>query len=329
MKKDSNFFIKIFCGLICYCFSATFCFAQINASAKLDTTTIKLGDQQTITLSFKYSEAKGKVNVTWPTFKDAINEHIEIVSKSRIDTTKDSLSNAIIQRQKLTITSFDSGYYTIPGFVFYYQVANDTAHYKAETEPLFLTVKTIPVDTTKEIKQIKPPVEVPFNFEDALPYILGALAVIVVAIIIYLLIKKYRKPKNKEVIPAKPTRPPHEIALEALETLEKEKLWQEGNYKLYHSTLADIIRTYIEYRYEINAMELPTDDTLSLLKTRIGNPIVKEKLRQALELADLVKFAKNQPLGVENEASIKNAYDFINSTKLVLDKNEGKEEILG
>src|SRR6185312_1103337 len=180
----------------------------------------------------------------------------------------------------LTITSFDSGYYAIPPFTFVYQFEGDTARHKVETEPLLLMVKTIPVDTTKPIKDIKAPVEVPFSWEDALPYIIGGVAIILVAILVYWLIKRFRKRTVKEEALAKPARPPHEIALEELDALEKGKLWQNGNYKLYYSRLADIVRIYIENRYGINAMEQPTEETLASLKTRIGSPLTKEKLSQ-------------------------------------------------
>ena len=325
MTNDNKFFLRLFFGVICYCFSITFSFGQVNAKAELDTTTIKIGDQVGIKLSFQYSESKGKIKVTWPVFKDTINKYIEIVNVGKIDTIKDTTSNLSIQQRKLTITSFDSGYYAIPPFTFVYQFEGDTTHHQIQTEPLLLTVKTIPVDTTKEIKDIKAPLEVPFSWEDALPYIIGGVAVILVAILIYWLIKRFRKRPVKEETSAKPARPPHEIALEELDALEKEKLWQQGNYKLYYSRLSDIVRIYIEHRYDINAMEQPTDETLASLKSRIGNPLTKEKLSQLLVLADLVKFAKAQPIAVENEMSIKSAYDFINATKLVK-KEEGKED---
>jgi len=324
----SNIFLKVFFCFICYCFSASFCLAQISATAELDTNVIKLGDQVNLTLYLQYPNEKGAVTITWPVIKDTIVEHIELVSKTKADTSIDTTTNTSIIKQKLTITSFDSGYYVIPPFTFYYQSILDTTHYKVESEPLLLKVKTIPVDTTKDFKDIKPPLEVPFTLQEALPYILGGLAVIVAGFLIYWLIKKFRKRKTKEIVPSKPTRPAHEIALEALDALDKEKLWQQGNYKLYHSTLSDIVRTYIEHRYDIKAMELPTDETLVSLRTRLGSPIMKEKLREMLVLADLVKFAKNQPLGVENEMSLKNAYDFINATKLAATASaEGKEDI--
>ena len=41
----------------------------------------------------------------------------------------------------------------------------------------------------------------------------------------------------------------------------------------------------------------------------------KSKLKQALILSDLVKFAKEQPLSNENELSFTNSYEFVIGTK--------------
>lgn len=42
---------------------------------------------------------------------------------------------------------------------------------------------------------------------------------------------------------------------------------------------------------------------------------VAKKAKQVLELADLVKFAKFEPLPDENDMSLMNAYFFVNQTK--------------
>ena len=46
------------------------------------------------------------------------------------------------------------------------------------------------------------------------------------------------------------------------------------------------------------------------------------KLTQTLTLADLVKFAKEQPLPNENEMSIAAAIEFVNTTKLIITENK-------
>ena len=73
-----------------------------------------------------------------------------------------------------------------------------------------------------------------------------------------------------------------------------------------------------------------TDETLKLFGNNIIHETQKEKLKYLLQLADMVKFAKVEPIAPENEQSIANAYDFINSTiPQVTSKEEtvvGKEE---
>jgi hypothetical protein len=156
---------------------------------------------------------------------------------------------------------------------------------------------------------------VPFSWKEFLKeygwYIAGGIAVILaIALFFY-----WRARRKKPTPVAKPVirRPAHEIAFEQLAAAEKEKLWQNGNYKEYHSRLSDIVRTYIEHRFGINAMELTTDEILASLKTMPARE--KDLLRHVLSLSDLVKFAKASPINTENELSISYARDFIEATK--------------
>ena len=118
-----------------------------------------------------------------------------------------------------------------------------------------------------------------------------------------------------------PTRPPHEIALEELKKLEAERLWQQGLIKQYHSRLTDIIRTYIEHRYGIIAMEMTTGEILVALSRAISEKESSEKLSLLLQLADMVKFAKVQPLPGENEMAMQQSTDFVIATKEMKKEN--------
>jgi hypothetical protein len=72
----------------------------------------------------------------------------------------------------------------------------------------------------------------------------------------------------------------------------------------------------MERRYHINALEMTTADILELFKKDKETQSVYQNLKQLLQLADLVKFAKYQPLENENELSLMNAYLFVNQTKI-------------
>ena len=104
---------------------------------------------------------------------------------------------------------------------------------------------------------------------------------------------------------------PHKI-------MSEKKLWQNGRDKQYHTELTDILRQYIEQRFEVPAMEKTSDEILDELyelaetqKASLAN------LKQILSIADLVKFAKYQPLADENQLSFMNAKMFVEQTKKI------------
>jgi len=234
----------------------------------------------------------------------------------KIDTIPSADGKMRTLQQKIILTCFDSGYYVIEPVPFFFQLPGKTDTDSVSTEAQLLSVKSIPVDTTKAIKDIKATLDVPFTFREAIPYILAGLGIILLVILIVYFIRKNKK-VTVEQKPKVPARPPHEIALEALRQTDAEKLWQQGYFKKYHSNVSDIIRSYIGHRFSINAMEFTTDETLEHLEGNIIHDEARGKLKSILQLADMVKFAKVQPIANENEQSMADAYSFILLTKPV------------
>ena len=297
-----------------------FCFKiysqSFSAVAKIDSNEILIGKQAHVTLELTHSKNQ---KIQWAEIPDTLGK-VEIIEKSKIDTIRSSDSTSIVNRQQFTITCFDSGYYVIPPFRFTDPANADTSTNFAETQPMLFTVKTIPVDTTKAIRKIKGPVEVPFSFEDLLPYLIGFWILAAVILTIIFLIKKFNKKSVVKVF-EKPKRPAHEIAIEELNKLQEEKLWQKGDFKSYHTRLTDVIRLYLWHRYDINAMEMTTDEILSTNSIKQLNEESVSKLKYMLELADFVKFAKVIPIANENEQSLSNAYHIVNATKFVAENS--------
>jgi hypothetical protein len=283
---------------------------NVSASARIDTTLIRIGEQFHMHLN---ATVPAGTKLLFPVLPDTIKK-LEIVGRSKIDTSKSADGKTNTLHQQLTLTSFDSGFYVIEPIPFYFRVPGKADSDSVSTEAQLITVRTIPVDTTQAIKDIKATLDVPLTFREVLPYIIGMLIAVILTIIIIRQLKK-RKKKVVEVKVKIPSRPAHEIALEELKKTEEEKLWQQGYFKKYQSAVADIIRTYIEHRFSINAMEYTTDETLDHLRGNIINEEAKQKLANLLRFADMVKFAKVQPDAHENEQSIKDAYDFIMLTK--------------
>jgi hypothetical protein len=289
---------------------AGFC-QNVIVSAKLDTNQIKIGKQAHISL--KATTEKG-VNVKFPHVKDTITEDIELVSYSKIDTAM--AGNQVTYHRDLIITAFDSGYFAIPPFSF--SVKNDSTKL-FETEALLISVQTVAVDTTLAIKVIKGPIEPAWSiFEIQNEILMGLLALLIIIVVVYFLKRKKKVDIVQEHIVIK--RPAHEIALEGLNELRLQKLWQQGRVKEYHILISDTVRTYIENRYGIGAMEMTSDEIMRSLRLIIVDTQLKTKLSTLLILSDMVKFAKEQPLPNENELSWEYAIDFVNQTALIQEK---------
>lgn len=296
---------------------ATFSFSQnITATATLDTNAILIGQQTKLKLKVEYKTDQGEMKIEFPKISDTIIKQIEVVSQSKVEKyiPDSSDMSRMAQEKTLIITSFDSGYYAIPPFLF---IVNGDSTKATETDALLLSVNTVAVDTTKNIMDIKPPIEVPFSWKEYLPYVywgLGGLAVLAALILLarYVLKKKKPVPVPEIIVPKIP---PHITALERLEKLKEEKLWQQGKLKQFHSEISEILRQYIEHRFYIPAMEQVTDEILYAFRTAEAPEEQKMKLRHTLILADLVKFAKELPLPNENEQCWLNAYEFVMTTK--------------
>ncbi len=292
---------------------------DIKVSAKIDTTQMLVGDQ--VNLWFLLEHPEG-LRIDFPATGDSIAGKIEVMSASQPDTI--SKTNRVWKiRQRLVLTSFDTGFYVIPPFTFRLNNNLDSI----QTRALPLQVIGMPVDTTKGITDIKLPYEIKVTFTEILPYIIVGL--LLFAIIFFYLRYLRRKNQLPQVIekPAAPQIPAHLLALEQLDELVREKLWQQGKIKLYYSRLTDIIRLYIEHRFAVPAMEQTTED---IIRDFTRNGFIKEgirnELKALLELADLVKFAKWNPVTEEHEASQQSAYDFILRTKPVVNLRRPVDE---
>jgi hypothetical protein len=285
---------------------------QIKATARLDSTNILIGDQIKLFLEIDYPPS---VTVEFPNVPDTLSEFIEVLDKSPIDTIDIENSALLKQIRSYTITSFDSGSYQVAPQWFKINV-NGTID-SVPTNGVTLNVFTMQIDTTRGLTDIKMPFPAPLTLKEVTPYILGV--ILIGAIIFLVLYSLKRKKKNQPffALPVKPKEPPHVIALRELDRIKNEKIWQKDKIKQYYSEVTDVLRNYIEDRFEIRAMEQTTDEILDSFRYRrdlLGEKSL-QNLSQILSLADLVKFAKYQPLPDDNNLTLVNSYFFVNDTK--------------
>lgn len=281
-----------------------------------DTTSIEIGDQLWLTLSVNYRVDQGQdINVEFPDISDTLSKEIEVVQTSDIDTViSDDLLNFTLSK-KIKITSYETGRHSIPPFRVQF---NDQ---ELSTPEVYLEVRDVaePIDDIKNIEDIKEPLKDPLTFwEKNKQYVLWFVFSFVWAIVSFVVYKwimkiKARREANKvETVIIKPA---HEKALESLDALQAKSLWQNNQVKAYHSGLSEILRLYLEERFRIKALESTTKEIIQSLQFKGLNSTQLEILRDLLTTSDFVKFAKENPIGSENEAVFESVVQFINETK--------------
>lgn len=281
---------------------SSFGFSQSETvKAEIDTTNIRIGEQ----FIYKIS-VDGTENVIIPKLE---LKNLEVVDSLKMDT----INNKIIR--KYVLTGFDSGAFYIP------QQQIFVRNQSFLTDSLLINVATVKTDTTKikkfPIKGIK---SEPYQFDDfkkQIYWIVGALLLIGL-LLYYFVFRKKKEEKSVEVLPALP---PYEQAVQDLKELDKKLLWQNNKIKQYYSELTDIVRNYIERELKIPALENTTDELIETLsdfhetKSIVTEKETIKRLKELLQEADLVKFAKSKPLSNEIEQDRKDAENILNNLK--------------
>ncbi|GAP42781.1 hypothetical protein TBC1_11920 [Lentimicrobium saccharophilum] len=286
-------------------------FHGIGQKATPDTTRFLIGQQINVTLELQVQEG---TLVNWPVFGDTITKSLEIISVSGIDSLKQENTNDILLRQIIRITSFDSGYHVLPPVSFAIKEAGSNEFKDLLSEASLLEVMNVAVDLSADIKDIKPVLKAPYTLRDFLPYFLILLGLGLAGLLLWYYLQNRKKNKPLIRFPLKPDKPAHLVAIEQLEELKREQLWQKGQVKEYYTRLTDILRTYFEARFQVDAMEKTSDEILDAMRDHLADAGRMEDLRKILTLSDMAKFAKARPLGADNELSHTLAVSVVNSS---------------
>ena len=224
----------------------------------------------------------------------------------------------LIERYDFTISVYDTGKFTIPPFPIAYFPVDTSKEYKIiEASPIDIYVKSvISGDDAKELKDIKFPLGIPFNYFFWISMGFVIILVVVIGYLGYWLWKR-RKEKGYLFSPPPPPRPAHEVALEALEELYQSGLIEEKQFKEFFSRISDIVRTYLEGRYFFDALEETTFEIMQDAQKNIEETSLLNDLKNILELSDLIKFAKYIPDEKEIESAKEQSLNFVNETKLI------------
>ena len=305
--------------------------APLSVSAKLDSVNILMGKINTLHLEVVENKGlKGNFRI----FNEAsrargyagvCGDSVELRMDYKVDTTE--LGSGKIQiNYSVPVQVFDSGTYTLPKLVYYAGV--DSAMSNS------LTFNVYPVNVTAEdpiagFASIQEPDGK--RFYDWIPdWLLDfwwIWLIIFLAICIFLWgMRNYHGKGKIPFITPKEMPKPWEIALGSLQRLKARKLWEQGLEKEYFTDLTDILREYLYERFGINAMEMTSRQIMDkILESDLKDK--KDYMKQILNVADFVKFAKVRPLPADSIAAYDNAVKFVEETIPVsTDSEKNKEE---
>ena len=298
---------------------------DVEVEGKVESTDVQVGKPFTLNLSLKVPYGWF---VEWNDFTtDTLSEQLDIIKRSDVERTADADSNVIV-RQQLTLMTFDTGQVQVPPIALKYARSfDDPNRLKAYTDPIDLYSTTIAVDTTLAYKPIVEPIAAPVQMKEVFPWILAVLLLALAAFGIWYW-RKHRKTKvdaDGNIVRG-PVIPPYDKAVGDLETLRQQKLWQSGKVKEYYSSLTDIAREYIEGQFGVNAVEMTTDDILEEIKPLHFSQETYDKLKDTMEVADLVKFAKYSSSNLESENAMNSMTEFVNESYEQYKQRKAEEE---
>ena len=278
----------------------------ITVGASTDTTDYLVGDY--IHYNIEVVTRKN-IQLLQPTLPDSLSQ-LELISVEEPKIIEDDKSKTI--NYGFIFAGFDSISATIPPVVIEYRSAEDTLYKRISSDSLTVNIHTVPVSKAEEIKDVKSPILIPFDWKWLLLWIVLAVIAVIVGKYLY---KKYNLKKSEEPIKKRVVKiPAHVKASRALNNLEKEQLWQKGFVKEYHSRITEIIRTYFEERFNLAAMELTTTESMLQLNNIKEAENILDLTFNFLTNADLVKFAKFRPLESVNKEMMIQANNIVQST---------------
>lgn len=287
---------------------------SVTVDATIDSLQILIGEQAKIKLQVSLDANKRAI---FPVYTDTLIRGVDIVDVAKPDTQMLNDGRRALITQEYTVTSFDSALYYLPPM----EILVDNKPYYSKA--LALKVYSVPVDTLHPEQFFGPKtvMQAPFVWEDWYVAIACVLLFAPLLLLLIYLVKRIRD--NKPIIrkvKLEPKLPPHKLAMQEIERIKNEKVWQKGFSKEYYTELTDALRTYIKNRFDFNALEMTSSEIIDKLLEQKDKEAIKD-LRELFQTADLVKFAKHNPMMRENDANLINAIGFINETKEEEDEN--------
>ena len=207
----------------------------------------------------------------------------------------------------LSVAGFQAGRHRLPVFVFIVQSTSKSDTLKSDTASVVIA-SVLPA-TMQDIHDLAPAEKFPNRLLWIIPALIVLLAVL--ALIGRRLWERYRRRQELALAPL----PPWEEALAALDAMPWREWLETGQVKRYYYALSQVLKRYIERRFEFDAVEQTTTEILSSM--RAHKTPMRDEIGKFFTRYDLVKYAKWEPPLEEAESAIGQVRDFVVKTKPV------------
>lgn len=189
---------------------------------------------------------------------------------------------------QFTVLPFSIGKSTFT-VTFQLRQGNEVLAALAESTPI--DIKPVTTFQDKKLREIRSP----FKMYNWFTWLLVLLAVVALFYVLYLWTKRMTAPRSGSVAMMRDTRPCHVIALSQIEALLQSGLWEQKQYKIFYISLVDILREYLQRRFQWDVSAETSSELLARIKKEKELTPFINALRTFLTDSDLVKFAKAVP----------------------------------
>lgn len=261
-------------------------FAQVSLRNEVDTTLVTVGDRITLTVRVTHPP---DASVSWPDSLDLAPFEVLGAGVLPVERT----DAALVSSAAFELAAFELGELEVPSFPISV-VLGDGSLLDVETDRFGIEVVSVGQDEGGDIREIRGPLMIPIDILTLGGWLIALLVTLLGGAWAYRRWARSRE-SGEPVEVGPPPRPPHEVALEALERLEASELLVRGEMKEYHIEASTIIRRYVEARFHVPALEMTTWETLDGLARVGAGEGFRSDLARFLDPCDQVKFAKVRP----------------------------------
>ncbi|WP_375767126.1 hypothetical protein NR798_36395 [Archangium gephyra] len=235
----------------------------------------------------------------------------ELLSQAR--TPPETGKEPAVTTFHLKLSAFNLGMLSLPEVPFLVSTPEGPRRFVAPARSLEVA-STLPEDAQAEgadLKEIQPPTEVTIPSWTLAWVLAGLLTAAGFGLMVWRVLRKYRKHRVAQV---KPLLPLDVRTRQALDILKSEDLPAKGKVKDFYFRLSEIIRGYLGERYGFDALECTSSELMQELRRKKPLQFPEDGLMRFVSESDLVKYARAESTPESCREALAFGYELLDKT---------------